>query len=297
MGIMGTTRTVVIAIVLLIATSAAHAQSGPETPAQQPPPRPTAPPPVPEPGWLGDTLPPLWNRLYVNINAARQLQTGSFNTLSTFASYGETGSFETIQNVGTALLLDGSAGYHLAKHFAVGAGLWTAMSKSAVAGTSALPDPTFYGQYAIKTLSQQGLRQKTIGLNLQVLFAASLKDRLHVALFAGPTIARVKLDVGSLTLPSPTPTTTSRPTSPSQTSAPVLPNAADIVQDPAIVVASQTATTAKAATAGFDVSFMFTERYGVGVLARYVRGKVNLPIAPDMDVAGTQIGAGLRYRF
>src|SRR5262245_58900873 len=149
---MGTIKIVAAAILLIGASAVAHAQSGAENAAQQPP-RPTTPPvPAQEPGWLGDSLPPLWNRVYVNINAARQPQTWTFDSLNTFSSFGEEGTFETIQNVGIGTLLDASAGYHLARHFAVGGGFWTAVSKSAVAGTAAMPDPLVYGQYAIRTL-------------------------------------------------------------------------------------------------------------------------------------------------
>jgi hypothetical protein len=293
---MGTIKIVAAAVLLIGASAVAHAQSGAENAGQQPP-RPTAPPvPAQEPGWLGDSLPPLWNRVYVNINAARQPQTWTFDSLNTFSSFGEEGTLETIQNVGIGTLLDASAGYHLARHFAVGGGFWTAVSKSAVAGTAAMPDPLVYGQYAVRTLDASGLYQKTFALNLQAILTASLGKRLNVAFFIGPTVARVKLDVGSLTF-APASTSTSSSTSSSQTSTTTPPAAAQTVQTPRIDVTSQAATTAKAATAGFDITFMLTERYGIGVLARHVRGKVNLPIAPNMEVGGNQVGAGLRYRF
>src|SRR5262245_18203916 len=276
---MGTPRTVVIAVAMLIAASAARAQSGPEPPAQ-PPPRPTAPPPAQEPGWLGDSLPPLWNRLYININAARQLQKGTFNSFNTFSSYGEEGSFQTAQNVGTGVMLDASAGYHLARHFAVGGGFWTAVSKSTVAGTAAIPDALFYDRYAVSTVSAQDLQQKTVGVNVMALFDVSVRNRLHLGVYIGPAVAPVSLDVRSLTFAPPATSTSNSQAPPSSSQA-----APQNGLNPALVVATQTATIAKAAMAGFDVSFMFTERYGVGVLARHVAGKVNLPIAPDMKVA------------
>jgi hypothetical protein len=43
---------------------------------------------------------------------------------------------------------------------------------------------------------------------------------------------------------------------------------------------------------------MVTPRYGVGGLARYSRGSIDLDNASDsLKVGGFQIGAGLRVRF
>jgi hypothetical protein len=42
---------------------------------------------------------------------------------------------------------------------------------------------------------------------------------------------------------------------------------------------------------------MMNEQVGIGILARYVKGEVDLPAVPGMKVGGTQVGAGIRYRF
>ena len=49
---------------------------------------------------------------------------------------------------------------------------------------------------------------------------------------------------------------------------------------------------------GVDVAYMINKRFGVGGLARYTRGSVELAGASDkLTVGGFQVGAGLRARF
>jgi len=101
--------------------------------------QPPAQPPDEEPqGWLGDSLPPLWDRIFINVNAAGQLQLLSFGSSGRFDSFDEVGGMATAQNVGRGVLFDVTGGYRLNHHFGIGIGAWTAIAKSAVAGSATM---------------------------------------------------------------------------------------------------------------------------------------------------------------
>jgi hypothetical protein len=229
--------------------------------------------PEEETGWLGETptFPP--PRVFININAASQLDKRSLTTSAgTFASFNETGTLATAQNVGRGIVFDATAGFHVNRHFAIAGGFWTSAAKSAASGGASIPDPLVYGQYAIKSVTDSTLRQHTIGIDLQAVFKVSIVERLDVSLFAGPTFVQTKQDVGSTF---------------------VAPDSAT----PTMTVARQTARSAKAGNVGFDVTWMTTDRYGIGFVVRYVGAEVPIPADSKLQVGGLQVGAGMRYRF
>ena len=235
--------------------------------------QPPAQPPDEEPqGWLGDSLPPLWDRIFINVNAAGQLQLLSFGSSGRFDSFDEVGGMATAQNVGRGVLFDVTGGYLLNPHLGIGVGAWTAIAKSAVAGSATMPDPLVYGQYLTSNLGADDLRQTIIGVSLQAVLSQSLGQHLAVSAFIGPTFIDVRQDVGSMSV-----------------------GANNLT--PALTIERQSARTAKAGSAGIDIAWMMNEQVGIGILARYVKGEVDLPAVPGMKVGGTQVGAGIRYRF
>jgi hypothetical protein len=49
---------------------------------------------------------------------------------------------------------------------------------------------------------------------------------------------------------------------------------------------------------GVDVTYLLTKKAGIGAIARYTWGSVDLEGAKDsLTVGGFQIGVGARYRF
>jgi hypothetical protein len=253
------TRLAALVMILLACASRAGAQQPPQPPAD-------------EPGWLGDSLPPLWDRIFLNVNAAGQLELMSFGRSGTFDSFNEVGGLATNQNVGRGMLLDVTGGYRLNRHLGVGVGVWTAVAKSAVSGSAAMPDPLVYGQYVTSNLGADDLRQTIIGVNLQAVVSQSFGEHLAVSGFIGPTFAQVRQDIGSMSV------------------------AADS-RNPTLVIDRQSARTTRAASVGLDITWMLSEQYGIGVIGRYVAGEVDLPAVAGVKVGGAQLGAGVRYRF
>jgi len=211
--------------------------------------------------------------VFVAINAAGQFQDRSFGSSGTFTSFNETGSYETLQNIGSAFVFDASGGYHFAEHMAVGAGIWLGHAKSAVAGSAILPDPVFFGRYTTVTPTPPSdLSQGTFGLNFQFIYTVPVNNRIDFALFGGPTLLHVSQDVGSITV---SPTT----------------------QTAAMSSESQSATTMKAGNVGLDITYKLAEEYGIGFFIRYAGGEVDLPAVSNLKVGGLQFGGGVRFRF
>ena len=74
------------------------------------------------------------------------------------------------------------------------------------------------------------------------------------------------------------------------------------VSEPGPTVSSLTTKsvdkTAAGVNLGVDVTYLLTKRYGVGAMARYTVGSVDLDGATkSLSVGGFQIGVGARLRF
>jgi len=214
-------------------------------------------------------LPP---KYFVNLNASSQPQTHSFGTTTSFSAFNETGQAKSTQNVGRGFVFDVTGGYQMREHLAVGVGVWSANANSAIAWSAAIPDPLFFNRPVSKTGLVSDLKQTTVGVNIQAIWTVPVSERMDVALSAGPTIVHVSQDVGALS---------------------VSVNS----QSATLAVAKQSATSAKGGNAGVDVTYRVTDRYGVGVFARYAGAEADLPSISSVRVGGLQVGGGIRLKF
>ena len=211
--------------------------------------------------------------IFLNVNAGGLIQDRTFGSTGTFTSFGETGSFETKENVGKAFVIDALGGYQFGQHLAFGVGIWFASAKAAVAAAAIMPDPVFFGRFTtITPAAPTDLKQRTLGIDIDLIYTMPLTNRIDVAFSVGPTIAHVSQDVGSLVV-SPT------------------------AQTATINVEKQSKTTAKAGNVGVDVTYKMAEKYGIGGFVRFAGGEADLPAAPKMKVGGLQVGGGIRMRF
>ena len=98
-----------------------------------------------------------------------------------------------------------------------------------------------------------------------------MTDKIDVAFSAGPSFIHVTQQLATVTVPAGTQNAT----------------------------ASQEtqAGTAIGANVGFDGTYMFTPRFGVGLFARYAGGSVDLPAVSGLRVGGFRTGLGFRTRF
>src|SRR5262245_48814272 len=209
---------------------------------------------------------------FLSLSAGGQPQTRTFGSNGTFTVFNETGAFNVNQNIGRGFVIDVSGGYLLSRHLGVGAGVWFARSKSAVAASARIPDPLFFGRFTTVTLDDEDQKLSTVGINFMVIWTQPISDKFDVTISLGPTITRTSLDVGSIVLG---------------------PNG----QNPTLAFESQSKTTAKGGNLGLDLDYRVNEQYSVGLFGRYAGGEVDLPAVEKLKVGGLQVGGIVRYRF
>lgn len=209
---------------------------------------------------------------YVSVAVGGQPLTRSFASSGTFSSFNETGRYEVNQNIGAANMFDIGGGYRFMKHIAVGASVWSARSKSAVAAAASIPDPVFFGRFTTVPAGDNGLKQSTLGVNIFVTYTRPVADRFDVAVSLGPTIVKTTLDAGSVA---------------------VTPN----TQQVRLSSDRQSKTSAKAGNVGVDFTYRLNAIYNVGFFARYAGGELDLPVVKKLKVGSLQTGGLFRYRF
>jgi hypothetical protein len=210
---------------------------------------------------------------YVSVALGGQPQRRSFGNSGTFTSFNETGRFEVNQNVGAGFMFDVAGGYRFAKHFGAGVSLWSVRSDSAVSGAASIPDPVFFGRFTTVTPTPiNDAKQTTLGINIQFIYTMPVGERFDITVALGPTIARTKLDVGTLSVPA---------------------NSTNVT----LATESQSKTTAKAGNVGVDFTYRVNAMYSAGLFARFAGGEADLPALPKTKVGGIQVGGLLRYLF
>jgi len=210
---------------------------------------------------------------YVSLGVGGQPQTRSFGSSGTFSSFNETGRYDLNQKIGAGVLFDVAGGYRFTQHLSAGASVWSARSKSAASAAAAIPDPVFFGRFTtVSATNESDLTQATLGVNIFVTYTTPVAKRFDVAVSAGPTIVRTKLDTSSLT---------------------VTPNSQKIT----LATDSQSKLGAKAGNIGVDFTYRVNGRYSAGFFARYAAGELDLPAVKNLKVGSVQTGGLIRYRF
>jgi hypothetical protein len=211
-------------------------------------------------------------RLFVDLGAGGQVSTRTFSESSAFTVFNETALVATNQATGRGFVFDANGGYRFARNLHFGVGFWVARPDGASASAASIPDPLVFNRPTTLTFTATDLSQTNTGVNFQIGWSTTLGNRVDVAIAGGPSIIHVKQELSSVA---------------------VTPN----TQDAAATVVSESATTAKAGNAGVEVGYRLSDRYGLGVFARYAGGQVDLPSVSNLTVGGTQIGGRMRFWF
>jgi outer membrane protein with beta-barrel domain len=210
---------------------------------------------------------------FVNLSVGVQVGSHTLDTTRTFDLYDEQGTVSSSQKVKSGGLFDVSAGYKVWHNLAVAVGYSRTSSKADATISASVPDPGFFDSPRAVTSSASGLKHTENVINLSGVWMVPVTDKIDVGLSAGPSVFSVKQDIpGSLTATEPGPTVSV---------------AVDSVKKSTVGI-----------NFGVDVAYLINKRYGVGGLARYTWGSVDLDGAGDkLTVGGFQVGAGLRVRF
>ena len=214
------------------------------------------------------------DKAFFNVNAGLQIGSQDLAVTTPFELYQETGSVASTLDVKGGGLFDISAGYKVWRNLAIGIGYSWTDSKTDAAITALVPDPGVFDAPRTLTSSASDVQHSEHAFNITGTWMIPVTDKVDVGLAFGPTFFQVSQDV---------------------------PNSV-AVSDPNPVITSVGVETIDESTVGFhlgvDVTYLVTPRFGVGGLARYSRGSVDLANAPDsLKIGGFQIGAGLRVRF
>jgi Outer membrane protein beta-barrel domain len=211
---------------------------------------------------------------FANVTVGGQTGSHTLETSTTFDLYDEKATVTSTQKVGGGGLFDISAGYKVWSNLAVGIGFSHAGKKSDAAVAASIPDPRVFDTPRAITAIAPGLKHSENAINFMGVWMVPVTDKIDVGLSFGPSIFMVKQDLPeTLSVSEPGPTVSSLTT-------------------------KSVDKTAAGVNLGVDVTYLLTKRYGVGAMARYTVGSVDLDGATkSLSVGGFQIGVGARLRF
>ncbi len=216
----------------------------------------------------GATAQAVDSKVYLDLNVAGQTHPVTIATTSTFSLFGDTGRTSFSQRVDQGLMFDGSAGYFVRPNFSVGVAVSVFTVSPISAVSVATPDPIAFNSFSVLGASPK-LRHTEMGTHINVAYHLRIGDKTAVAIFGGPSIVRLSKEIAS---------------------------ASAVNGTTQAAIATQTGT-GTGAHGGVDVSYFFKPRLGAGIMVRYMRATVDLPVASGVEVGGAQGGIGLRFRF
>jgi hypothetical protein len=214
------------------------------------------------------------DKAFVNVTGGAQAGSHTVATSAQFDLYEEQGTVSSSQKVKGGGLFDLSAGYRVTKNLAAGIGFSATGNKADAAITASVPDPRVFDQPRTVSATAPGLKHSEKAVHFFAAWMMPVTDKIDVGISAGPSIFMVKQDLAtalSVTEPGP------------------------VVNQ---ITTEKSSKTTAGINIGVDVTYLVSKRWGVGGLARYTWGSVDLKNATDnLTVGGFQIGAGLRLRF
>jgi len=216
-------------------------------------------------------------RGFLNVNFGVQATSRSHDESGTFELYGETGTVEGTREVGAGPLFDVSGGFIVWKNILVGVGYSRFSDQGDVALDARVPDPLHYDRPRSATLTLEDAAHTEQAFHVQVLYALALTEKLDVMIGGGPSFYSLSQDMLDEV----------------------------IATEGSTLTVTGTSTSASESAVGYnvgaDLTYLFTDRLGAGVFARYSEASVNMPAGEgatrDVKVGGFQLGGGLRFRF
>ena len=259
---------------------AAAAPSGAQTPpTEQAPPQTQTPPPPPPPQTppaKAETpktpSPPPSKNFFVDVNGGVQAGSHSFTVTQTPTIYDETATITSNQKSGSGGLFDIGVGYRVWHDLAIAVGFTTTSSKADGAVTATIPDPAVTDQPKTTNLTVSGLKHSERAVNVSLVWSSPISDKMDAAVALGPSFVHVSQDLAGVTVPAGT-------------------------SDAVAGTPNSQSKSAVGFHIGGDVTYLFQPRVGIGVMARYLIAKTDLPAVSGLTLGGFQVGGGVRLRF
>jgi opacity protein-like surface antigen len=211
------------------------------------------------------------NKGFAAVDFGIQAGSHTFDTSTEFPLYDETATLKTSQKGKSGPMVDFRAGYKVWSNLLIGAGYSWTSGKSDVAINASIPHPAEFDKPRAVSLTAADASHTEGALNVSAIWMVPVTDKIDVGIMGGPTVFFVKKDVVTelvVTEPGPAATGT-------------------------ITEASETGV---GYHIGLDVQYAINQRLGVGGLARYSAGKVDVT-GGEVTVGGFQVGGGIRIRF
>ena len=221
------------------------------------------------------------DRARISINVGTQPSSTTFASTTSSLLYQEPFTVNTAYTVPSGPLFDGGLLVRLKGDFGIGFALASyAKSKDAsVAGS--VPHPFFYNTPRSISGTAGSLQRKEFAAHIQAAYVIAA-SRFDVVLSGGPTFFDVSQDLVS--------------------------NVTFTETYPYDTATFGTASTTRATgtklgyNAGVDIGVMLARNFGVGVLFRFSRATLTLPLAGSdsgvaVDAGGPQVAGGLRFHF
>lgn len=244
------------------------------TPARQTPPTRSATPPPPP-------ATPLW-RGVVTINGLFQPGQHDFTDTREFSYHRETATVTSDYLVEGGGGIDAGVFVRVWRHLGVGASVSSVVRTSDANISARYPHPFFFSQLRPAETSVGDLDRAEVGVHLSAAYILPSTGKFGGVVYAGPSFFNITQNaVETLTVNETYPydTVTIAPSG-----------------EP-----TEISESAVGFHAGADVAWYFTNRFGVGAMARYTSAKKDVAIGTgnnfDLEAGGFQAGLGLRIRF
>ena len=220
-------------------------------------------------------------RVFIHVNGGAQATSTDFTDNVVFTEFFEEGDFDATYAIDNGVIFDVGGGFVLGQGFALGAG-YTRFDRDDDGGVDArIPHPFYFNRDRAIAGSATRLGRTEHGVHVEVRWFVPVTGPFEVAVFGGPTFFNVGQDLVTTVGFS--------------------------HSFPFNEASFTTATTARQSDSavgynvGADVAYFFSPHIGVGGLARFSRGTVDLP-SEDNGLAsatagGFHAGGGLRLRF
>lgn len=211
-------------------------------------------------------------RGFVSVNVGAQPARGSISTGASFRVYDEGGTFSAEGGVANGSFFEVSGGVKVWRNLSVGIGYTGFSSKSNSSVTSSVPHPLFFNRPSTATQVVADLQRTEHGVHVMALWLVPVTSKIDVSLSVGPSFIQIEQQfVSSGTVGTGTQTFT-----------------------PALATESGRVN---GANVGFDGTYMFSSRFGAGLLIRWAGGKSDLASVKGVSAGGFQTGIGARLRF
>ncbi len=199
-------------------------------------------------------------------------------TLSDVSLYGESAEYRIGRRPARKVSVDARGGVRVWKGLAIGVAVSVDEPESDVTVSGSIPHPLFFDRPRTASPLTVSLSDRLLGVHPQAVYFVPVTDAFEISFFAGPSFFRLsRAAVEGVAL--------------GPENAPLFASLA--VSD---ITLTTNKATAVGASAGIDMTVMFSRVVGMGIFAKYVTGSVSVG-TQSVDVGGAQAGGGLRFRF